>query len=74
MISLMVAGKREANGLFSAEVAISSYGDDSKVISSTRQRTVSGGFPSRKAAEAAAVCWVEDNLYLIVEKLPEAKP
>ena len=76
IISMLAAAKRNRDGTFDAEVAISLYdsGSSDKPTSSTRQRTVGKGFSTRAAAEIRAEDWIRDNLYPVVMALPEAKP
>lgn len=74
MFNIITAAKRNPNGTFDAEVAITLYGRDTTIIASTEQRTVSKGHKSRDEATAAAIRWVRVNMFPVVQKLPKAKP
>lgn len=68
------ATKPEALTLYDAEVALSIYNDEGKLVWSTEQRTVSQGHTTRDLARAAAIGWIRDNLGPVIAKLPKAKP
>lgn len=72
--SFIATAKRNDDGTFDAEVALTDYGEGLKVVSSTRQRVVSRGHATKAIAEAEAALWVRNNLYPIMQRLPEAKP
>lgn len=72
--SLLCAAKRNSNGTFDAEVALSFHNSDGKILKSTKQRTVRKQCVSREAAEQQARDWIENNLFHAFDDLPLAKP